>query len=135
MRTVTMRYGQAGERSNNSPTETLLWSRASETGAFTSTLSSPASAFDYLRIVVLPFSDGPTYSVIVDCSDLSEMVSSVTGTGRITLGGRGTSYRYARFGEFNADYTQISWTTSYRAGATNTNASYALPTQIYGVKL
>lgn len=135
MANIAMRYGQAGKTGRgNTYTETLLWSRASETGAFTSTLSSPASGFKYLRISVQPFSSSnPSFDVIVNCENIADMDSSVTNTGRIALGARGSSYYYARYGSFNSAYTQISWTTSYRAGSSTTNAGYVLPLAIYGI--
>lgn len=98
------------------------------------TLSQAATDYDYIRIEYYTFSnEGLVEAVTLKVEDLDGFTGG-TNTGVIALGAKGAQYYYSRLGYFNSAYTTISWTTSYRAGASNTNNAYCLPKAVYGIK-
>lgn len=120
-------------------TRTSLWSTtATSSGAFTCTLSQPATNFKRIRIEYTTFQNANvTAAVEINMDDKEWYTGNTTNYGRIALGTKGSSYWYTRFGYFRDDtdtpYTAIYWTTCYRANAANTQTAYCLPTHIYGI--
>lgn len=115
-------------------TETTLWSSTSmSSGAFTLTLSEAITNYERIRIYYYLFGDDTLAVIELKVDDLTGFTGSIN-SGLIALGAKGAAYNYSRYGYFNSAFTQISWTTAYRAGATNTNNAYCLPYRISGIK-
>ena len=115
-------------------TETTLWTSSStSSAAFTATLSQAATNFDRIRIYYYLFGADSPAAIELKVDDLTTFTGG-TNTGMIALGAKGSSYNYSRFGQFASNMASISFTTAYRAGASNTSNTYCLPYQISGIK-
>lgn len=121
-------------------TETKLWTNSSPTTGFTSqnvTLSSDINNFDYIKVVVIhgissPFTTRES-NVLVPISDfISEYTASATG-GYWTASGSNYFYQLRPFYYVNG--TTIKFGGSMSTSGSSSSNSYAIPKEIYGIKL
>ena len=133
-RTVTMRYGQSGQRSDTGERQIEIWSNASPSSNFsaqTVTVSNAMTMYDRIRIDYKYTTSSDVRSIYVNVSDFS---FSGAYTDEIGLISRPDSNGYVRRATM-ASSTTVQFTTSYRLNASGNSTSYAIPVGIYGVKL
>lgn len=117
--------------SNQSPTETVLWTNDSPTSQFASqtiTLSDNVSNYDYLEVYFrCSTSDDTEYRDIIPKATLDKSSSSNT----YAIGNAYSNSTRARGSYVNG--TSMYFTAAYPLTSTSTNNSYVIPTKVVGI--
>lgn len=119
-----------------------LWTNPSPSAAFaaqTITLSAAANTYRKLRIIYKRTNSNTENLSLWADYDLGSVASEYAAASdamRFVISMKGTSYYYARYGEFtDSTYTKINWSTAYRLNSTSGhNTNYCIPIYVQGIR-